>query len=102
MAAARTEGTHQRVLPVAWARHAQPSASAAKSGIGLGFQMNVDSSIAAGETAMSTPAIPAVTRPPTERANHHVAPTAATPSAAIQATIAVGFALVSHAIGASR
>ena len=40
--------------------------------------------------------------PPTIRANHQVAPTAATPRAAIQATTAVGFAPVSQAAGARR
>src|SRR3970040_2863316 len=86
----RTAATHQRVAPLAWARQAQPSARAAKSGMGLGFQMKVDSSIAAGETARRRPAIAAVTGPPTILANHHVAANAANPVAAIQAPTAVG------------
>ena len=70
--------------------------------MGLGFQMKVDSSIAAGDTARRRPAMAAVTGPPTILANHHVAATAATPIAAIQATIAVGFAPLSQAAGARR
>ena len=56
--AAPIASAHQaRAWPpsVARPRHAAASASTAKKPIGFGFQMNVDSSIAAGETARSEP-----------------------------------------------
>jgi hypothetical protein len=61
--------------------------------------MNVDSSIAAGETAMSRPATAATPGPPTIRANHQVAATAAIESGD-QATTAVGSRRSSQAAGA--
>ena len=66
----------------------------------------VDSSIAAGETARSVPATrPATgpaTRPPIDRASHHVSATAAIPRSAMNAVTATGSPLEMAAAGASR
>ena len=81
------------------ARHAAASESAAKNPIGFGFQMNVDSSIAAGETARSAPAIRPATGPPIDRPSHHVSATAAIPSRARKAVTATGSPFDSPADG---
>jgi hypothetical protein len=68
----------------------------------FGFQMNVDSSTALEETAMSRPAAAPAIGPEIERASHHTTPTATTPAAAIAAVTASGSDPDSHAAGARR
>ncbi len=68
----------------------------------FGFQMNVDSSIALADTAITRAATSPATGPATDRARNQVTATAATPSRAISATTIVGFAPDSQAAGASR
>ena len=55
--------SHQRARPVRRAARAPANASAAANGIGLGFQMKVDSLIPAGETAARRPATTAASGP---------------------------------------
>ena len=97
---------HQPARPLVQPFHAAAIERTAKKPIGFGFQMNVDSSIAAGDTASSVPATrPATgpaTRPPIERASHHVSATAAIPSSAMKAVTATGSPPESAAAGASR
>ena len=78
------------------------NAIALESATRLGFQMNVDSSTAAGETAIRRPATKPAIGPPIDRASHHVTATAATPQTAIIAVTATGSAFDSHAAGVSR
>ena len=70
----------------------------------FGFQMNVDSSTAAVETAIARPATMPATGPAIERASHQVTPTAAIPASAMAATTASGSspAAPMSAAGASR
>jgi len=94
--------THQAGRRLFQARHVAASATALDNAIRLGFQMNVDSSIAAAETAIRRPAVKPAARPPIARANHQVTPTAATPPAAMKATTPTGSAPVRAAAGANR
>jgi hypothetical protein len=64
--------------------------------------MNVDSSIAAAEKAISRPATRPAIGPPIDRASHQTTPMDAIPEAAMPAVAAVGFAPDSAANGASR
>ena len=68
----------------------------------FGFQMNVDSSIADAETAISPAATRPAAIPPIDRASHQVTATAATPAAAMAATTATGSEPESAATGANR
>ncbi len=69
----------------------------------FGFQMNVDSSTADDETAMSSPATNPATGPAMARPSHHVTPTAAMPARAIANVTANGESPpVSSAAGARR
>ena len=52
--------------------------------------MNVDSSIAAVDTAMIRPATIPATGPPIDLASHHTTPTAAMPASAMRPTTANG------------
>ena len=56
----------------------------------FGFQMNVDSSTAAVDSAMASPAASPASGPPMARASHHTTPTAAMPTSAMTATTARG------------
>ena len=82
--------SHQRRSPPDHARQAAASATALERAMRFGFQMKVDSSIAAADDAMSRPATRPATGPPIERASHHTTPTAAIPARAISATTASG------------
>ena len=68
----------------------------------LGFQMNVDSSTAAADVAISRPAMNAAAGPPIERASHQVTATAAIPAMAIIPVTATGSEPDSQAAGARR
>jgi len=95
--------SHQPGRRPVHARQAPASATALDSAIRFGFQMNVDSSTAAGEMAIASPATSPATGPATDRASHQVTPTAAIPASAIQATTASGESPpVSAAAGARR
>ena len=71
--------SHHAGRRVVQARHAPASATALDRAIRLGFQMKVDSSTAAGEMAIASPATNPATGPAIERASHQVTPTAAMP-----------------------
>ncbi len=65
--------------------------------------MNVDSSTAAGDTAMASPATIPATGPPIDLASHQVTSTAAMPASAMSVTTASGESPpVKAAAGASR
>ena len=64
--------------------------------------MNVDSSMALNDRAMTRAATKPATGPAIERASHQVTPTAATPARAISPTTKVGSAPDRNAAGASR
>ena len=91
---------YQRSRPLDQARQAAASVRALDRGTRLGFQMNVDSPIAAADTAIRPPATSPATGPAMERASHHVARTAPTPAAAMAATTAPGSASDRAAAGA--
>ena len=64
--------------------------------------MNVDSSTALADTAISVAATMPATGPPIDRASQPVTPTATTPPSAIQAVTAVGSTPETAAAGARR
>ena len=68
----------------------------------FGFQMNVDSSIALADRAITSAATMPAIGPEIERASHQVTATAATPASAISATTNVGCAPDTNAAGDSR
>jgi hypothetical protein len=102
-AVAAAASSHHRARLVDQARHAAASATALESWIRFGFHRNVDSSIAAIDTAIRRPAAKPASRPPIERASHHVTPTAAIPARAMNATTLSGESPpLGRADGASR
>ena len=84
--------THHRAWPDRRAITAAAYARAEAAGIRFGFQMNVDSSMPAGEIAARSPAAAAASGPPTSRASHHVPATAAIPNSAISPVTTTGSA----------
>ena len=100
--APRPLATHHRACPVRLAITALPKASAAAAGMRLGFQMNVLSSMPAGETAASRPAAAPAIGPPMSRASHQAPATAAMPNSAISTVTATGSAAETAAAGARR
>ena len=93
---------HHRALPDRRAMTVAAYARAEAAGIRFGFQMNVDSSMPAGEIAARSPAAAPASGPPTSRASHHVAATAAIPNNAISPVTTTGSAEEITAAGASR
>ncbi len=93
---------HHRAWPDRRAITAPAYARAEAAGIRFGFQMNVDSSMPAGEIAARSPAAAPASGPPTSRASHHVAATAAIPNSAISPVTTTGSAEEITAAGASR
>jgi len=95
--------SHQRGCCAVRARHAPARAIELERAMRFGFQRNVDSSMAAIETAMTRPAISPAIDPAMDRASHQVTPTAAMPTRAISATTASGESPpVNAAAGARR
>jgi hypothetical protein len=94
--------SHQAAARVRQACQAPATASALKKGIRFGFQMKVDSSTLAADTARRRAATRPAAGPAIDRASHHTIPTAATPRSAISPTTTVGLPAPSHAAGASR
>ncbi len=95
--------THQPHAPPDHARHAPASAIALESAMRFGFQMKVDSSIAAAEIAIANPATSPAIGPAMARASHHTTPTAAIPANAMSVTTASGESPpVRNAAGLSR
>ena len=82
--------SHQRRSPPDHAFQAPARATALESAIRFGFQMNVDSSTAAVDVAITSPATRPATGPPIDRASHHTTPTAAMPATAMSVTTARG------------
>ena len=69
----------------------------------FGFQMKVEPSMAAAETARTRPAAAPPAEPAMARPSHHTTPTAAMPAKAISATTASGESPpVRNAAGLSR
>ena len=89
-AVAAPASSHQRARPVDQARPAAARAIALDSWMRFGFHRNVDSSIAAIDTAIRRPAAKPARGPPIDRASHHVTPTAAIPAKAMKATTGSG------------
>ena len=94
--------THHRAFPDRRAITAAAYASAEAAGIRFGFQMNVDSSMPAGDIAARSPAAAAAIGPPTSRASHQVPATAAIPNSAISPVTTPGSAPEIIAAGARR
>ena len=96
------DSSHQRACRdrIAWSAAANAIADA--RGIRFGFQMNVEASMPAGETAISRPAASPAMGPATSRASHHTATTAPIPNSAISPVTTTGSAPERYAAGASR